>query len=57
MQIGLHEDINSSEPDSNSNIPFIDIRDSVSHINLLLYKALKAPSKIPTEASMAYIFN
>lgn len=57
MQIGLHEDINSSEPDSNSNIPFIDIRDSVSRINLLLYKALKAPSKIPTEANMAYIFN
>lgn len=57
MQIGLHEDINSSEPGSDSNIPFLDITDRVSHTNLPLYKALKAPSKIPMEASMVDIFN
>lgn len=57
MQIGLCDDINSSEPGSDSNIPFSDIRDRISHTNLLLYKALKAPSKIPMKASMVYIFN
>lgn len=57
MQIGLRDDINSSEPGSDSNIPFSDIRDRISHTNLLLYKALKAPSKIPMKASMVYIFN
>ena len=38
MQIGLRDDINSSEPGSDSNIPFSDIRDRISHTNLLLYK-------------------